>query len=168
MAKIDDKKKIVIAMLVTIIIAFLFLRQKEEPVKEQKKEKTRQTEEKQIEAKNSNFGSPSDYGIVIFKEYQQPANQDEWNEFFGKKVKELKSRFSQEKWDKVQEKIAEDPKKTKEKIEKINKKLKKYRKVLKKNPFDQKSKEKIQQLMILKAIANKLPDRTRLAPPARE
>ncbi|MFO8052980.1 MAG: hypothetical protein R6U54_03365 [Candidatus Omnitrophota bacterium] len=159
MAKISNKKKIFVVIFTMVIAAFFLLRQKEEPVKEQKKETIEQKTEKQVEATGSDFGSPSDYGIVIFKEYQEPASQEEWNQLFGKKVKELKSQFSEEKWDKVQAKIAEDPKKTKEKIEKINKKLKNYREILKKNPFDQKAKEKIQQLMILKAIANELPDK---------
>lgn len=168
MAKISNKRKMFVAMFIMAGVVFLFIRYKKEPAKEQKEEKTEQRAEKQVKVTESNFGSPSDYGIVIFKEHQEPASQDEWNDFFSKKVKELKSQFSQEKWDKVQEKIAEDPKKTKEKIEKINKKLKKYKEILKKNPFDQKTKEKIKQLMILKAIANKLPDKKIFKLPIRQ
>lgn len=159
MAKINSKKKIFITIFIVMVVTSFFLRRKEEPVNKEKEKITKQTEEKQTKTKSSDFGSPSDYGIVIFKEHQEPTSQEEWNQFFGKKVKELKSQFSEEKWDKVQAEIAEDSKKTKEKIEKINKKLKNYREILKKNPFDQKTKEKIQQLMILKSIANELPDK---------
>lgn len=159
MVKVNNRNKIFITIFIMIVVASFFLRHKEEPVKKEKEKRTKQIEEKQTKAIESNFGNPSDYGIIIFKEHQKPTGQDEWNQFFKNKIKELKSQFSEEQWNEVQKKIAEDPKKTEEKIEKINKKIKEYKKIIKKKPFDQKTKEKIEQLMILKAIANKLPDK---------
>ncbi len=102
---------------------------------------------------------PEDYGMVVTEGGNGSVTQQQWNALMKGKVKELKTEYPPEIWDKVREKIKEDPAVTAQKIAKIDESIKKCREILEKEPDNMKTKQKLERLMILRSIGEDLPSR---------
>jgi len=101
--------------------------------------------------------NPADYGMVVFDDINKPRTQEEWDSQIHKKVEELKSEFPPEVWDKVKEKIKEEPQVTADKIRQIDEGIQKCEEILKSDPGNIEAKQKLERLMMLKSIAKELP-----------
>lgn len=102
---------------------------------------------------------PEDYGMIVTDTAQRPTFQQQWDMLIRDKVNELKSQYPPETWDKVQQKIKEDPAVTAQKLRDINDSIKKCREILEKEPDNEEIKQKLERLMMLKSIGDEFPAR---------
>ena len=101
---------------------------------------------------------PEDYGMEVISNFDKPETQAEWNEFLGKKISGVKSRFTGEELDKIRDKIKEDPKKTQEKLIKIDQGIEECQAALEEDSGNKEIQRKLERLMILKALAEGFKD----------
>jgi hypothetical protein len=102
---------------------------------------------------------PEDYGMVVFEKSSKPPDEAEINTLIHRKIQDIKTQFSEEILKKAREKIKEDPQKTKEKLAQIDEAIIKFRQILKEEPYNEEAKGRIQNLLILKTIAEELPEK---------
>ena len=100
--------------------------------------------------------NPEDYGMIVFKEGEEPVIQEEWDGLLEKKVRELKFEISHETRVKLEEAVKEEPQKTKEKIKDLDKRLKEAEAILRKEPNNQEMQERIKRLRMLRAVSQSL------------
>jgi len=102
---------------------------------------------------------PEDYGMVVFEQSSQPPGEAQINALIHKKMQDIKTRFPEEVLSKVGERIKEDAQKTKEKLAQIDEAIIKCRQILKDEPYNEEARNRLQNLLILKSIAQELPER---------
>ncbi|MDP3732576.1 MAG: hypothetical protein Q8R31_06135 [Candidatus Omnitrophota bacterium] len=102
---------------------------------------------------------PEDYGMVVFEQSAQPPGEAEINALIHRKMQDIKTQFPEEVLSKVGERIKEDPEKTKEKLAKIDETIIKCRQILKDDPYNEEARNRLQNLLILKSIAEELPEK---------
>jgi len=100
---------------------------------------------------------PEDYGMVVFDSSNDVTSEAEANTLIRNKIKEIRSQFPKETLVKISEKIKEDPQRTKDKIRQIDEAIVKCRETLRKEPYNEEVKKKLQNLLMLKSIAQELP-----------
>lgn len=100
---------------------------------------------------------PEDYGMVVTGQAPVPADQGHYDALIKGKIRELKNRYPPEDWEKVREKIKEEPAVTAEKLARIDKGIKECRQLLEKEPDNLEVKQKLERLMMLKSIGEELP-----------
>ncbi|MCM8799699.1 MAG: hypothetical protein NC900_03065 [Candidatus Omnitrophica bacterium] len=93
---------------------------------------------------------PNQYGMVVI---EKDSSLEEFETVISKKIEELKSQYPQEFKNYLQEK---DPVEVKEKIKTIQESIEECLQKLKENPEDEKLKTRLQRLIILRSIINKL------------
>jgi uncharacterized membrane protein YcaP (DUF421 family) len=69
---------------------------------------------------------------------------------------ELEAETSPENWEKVKQKIKEDPKITQDKLKQIDESIKICEQTLKLEPYNKEMREKLERLRMLKSIAKQL------------
>ncbi len=153
------KKKYIIFILVTIIIFFLavfYLVETNKRIKSGTRRKMPDFTEKKASS-GSVVDNPEDYGIIITYEDDKPTTEEEWEKVLNKKMKGLKSQYSSEAWNKIGAEVKKSQIKTEEKIEKINKRIREYREILRESPDNKKVRERLDRLILLKAIVEQFP-----------
>jgi len=100
---------------------------------------------------------PEDYGMVVFDSSNDVTSETEANTLIRNKMKVIRSQFPKETLGKVSEKIKEDPQRTRDKIRQIDEAIVKCREILRKEPYNEEVKKKLQNLLMLKSIAQELP-----------
>jgi len=100
---------------------------------------------------------PEDYGMIVIDENNKPQAQEGWDNLLSPKFEELKAKAPPERWDKIKEKIREEPQKTQEKLKQIDDSIKQYQEILRQDPNNQEIKGKLERLMMLKSITKELP-----------
>lgn len=93
---------------------------------------------------------PSQYGMVVI---ERKSPLEEYERVISEKIEELESQYPKEFKDYLQNK---DPLEVKEKVKTIQENIEECREKLKDNPQDEKLKARLQRLIILKSIINKL------------
>jgi len=100
---------------------------------------------------------PEDYGMIVTDENTMPVGQKQYDAFIKDKISKLKSEYPLETWNKVQEKIKEDPAVTRQKISQIDEAIEKCRRLLEKEPENIEVRQKMERLMMLRSIGESLP-----------
>jgi len=152
------KKKGVLGVLLSCLAIVLFLSisrvEKEEVVPKIKIEE--EAVKKERPRRELIPDNPEDYGMIVFKEGEEPVIQEEWDGLLEKKVRELKFEISHETRVKLEEAVKEEPQKTKEKIKDLDKRLKEAEAILRKEPNNQEMQERIKRLRMLRAVSQSL------------
>ncbi|MBI4707901.1 MAG: hypothetical protein HY761_08265 [Candidatus Omnitrophica bacterium] len=98
---------------------------------------------------------PEDYGMV---ESGKDMAQEEWDSLISKKIKKIKPQINAVDLDKINEKIKESPQVTKDKIRQIDESIEKCKLILKNDPGNKDVRGKLTRLMMLRSIAENLPE----------
>ncbi|MBC8436519.1 MAG: hypothetical protein H8D90_01360 [Candidatus Omnitrophica bacterium] len=101
---------------------------------------------------------PEDYGMIV-TDTDAPASQEQWEALIRRKITDLKSQYPPQTWDKIHEKIKEDPAVTGKKIKEIEAGIENCRQILEKEPDNLEVKQRLERLMILQSIGEELPSR---------
>lgn len=102
---------------------------------------------------------PEDYGMVVFEQSSPPPGEAQINALIHRKMQDIKTQFPEEVLRKARERIKEDAQKTKEKVAQIDEAIIKCRQILKDEPYNEEARNRLQNLLILKSIAEELPEK---------
>lgn len=100
--------------------------------------------------------NPEDFGMVVFDD-KHILTEGEARALIKEKIAEIKSKYPKETLEKVNTKIKEPQAKTKKKLAQIEESIVKYQELIKKEPYNEQAKLRLQNLLLLKAIARELP-----------
>jgi len=101
---------------------------------------------------------PEDYGMVVTANDAPVLTQGYWDGMLSEKIKNLKTQAPAGALDRIKQKVDRSQVKSREKMILIDENIKKFSEILAKNPDDPLAKERLEHFLILKSIANGLPD----------